>query len=313
MSLSLSLLLNSCYSWVILLFRCGIPWICDCGSLSDPNKRYLVVMSSPGAVREFPMPPGTSRYITGPYDLRWFGNGRGLGFSGVDLKGQPVVFRLSVSTGEWTTIASPAKSAWNNVEWNDDGTVFYFVRYGQNAEQNGIFRKSVEDGREELLYALTPSDAPPGNLEISPDRRRFAFQHGIEVKSGVWETRLIVVDVASGERRTVTSLTSTESPDSERLRFSGWSPDGRVVVQHYPARSLSANWLLVPLDGGATEPFSVDIPPAIGTPPSNQALARWSPDGSAIAFVQQARSSRAFILENPLADVAAARTSATRR
>jgi Tol biopolymer transport system component len=222
------------------------------------------------------------------------------------------VFRLALSSGDWTTIASPAENGWNNIEWNDDGTAFYFVRY-QNAGQNGVFRRSVEGGHEELLYALAPSALPTMGLEISPDRRWLGFQHTTEGNGGVFETQVIVVSTGSGERRIVTSLTSTGSDDAERLRFSGWSPDGRILVQHYPSRSLSADWRLVPLDGGPTESFSVPIPPATGTPPANQPLARWSPNGSAIAFVKTARSLRAFMLENPLAELPAARIGARRR
>jgi Tol biopolymer transport system component len=118
---------------------------------------------------------------------------------------------------------------------------------------------------------------------------------------------VIVLDLGSGERRTVASLTGA-SADTDLLRLSGWSPDGRVLVQHRPSGSGSATWSLVPPEGGATQPLSIDIPASMGSP-----RVKWSPDGSAIAFVRSASSSHVFILENPLADLAAGKIGATRR
>jgi Tol biopolymer transport system component len=277
------------------------------GSQSDLNSRYLVVMPTSGSAREFPIPPSTYQVLYGPSDIRWFGNGLGLGFAGSDAKGQAVVFRLSLSSGQWTTIPRQG----SGIEWNDDGTAFYFVRVS-SAGGSGIFRRSMEGGHEELLYALTTSGATASRLEISPDRRWLAFEQQTTAKS-VDETQLIVVNLESGERRTVASLTAASSPDAETLRLSGWSPDGRVLVRHRASGFGPVKWLLVPLDGGAMQPLSVDVPASTGSAPSMYPLVKWSPDGSSIVFVQHGTSERAFILENPLADLPAARIGATRR
>jgi Tol biopolymer transport system component len=273
------------------------------GSLSDLNSRYLVVMPSSGAAREFPIPPNGYKNL---YDIRWFGNGRGLGVSGVDAKGQALIFRLSLPSGEWTTIPREG-SAYAGIEWNEDGTAFYFVRTRQ-AERNGVFRKSVEDGREELVYPLPTTDTYTFNLEISPDRHWLAFnQKGINV------AEVVVVHLVSGERRTVASLTAKSPSDKNLLNFSGWFPDGRVLVQQRASwAEPAAKWLLVPPDGGAAQPWSIGLPASTTELPSYP-LVKWSPDGSSIAFVHDAGSSRLFIFENPLADLPAARIGATRR
>jgi Tol biopolymer transport system component len=273
------------------------------GSRSDLNRRYLVVMTLSGATREYLIPPNAYQSLHGPGSIRWFGNGRGLGFAGSDAKGQDVMFRLSLPSGEWTTIPRRGSSVGTAIEWNDDGTEFYFARQG-NAERNGIVRKNVDNGSEELLYELTTREAFVMDLEISPDRRRLAFQ---TVRDSVKGSPVIVLDLGSGERRTVASLTGA-SADTDLLRSSGWSPDGRVLVQHRPSGSGSATWSLVPPEGGATQPLSIDIPASMGSP-----RVKWSPDGSAIAFVRSASSSHVFILENPLADLAAGKIGATRR
>jgi hypothetical protein len=145
------------------------------GSRSDLNRRYLVVMTLSGATREYLIPPNAYQSLYGPGSIRWFGNGRGLGFAGSDAKGQDVMFRLSLPSGEWTTIPRRGSSVGTAIEWNDDGTEFYFARQG-NAERNGIVRKNVDNGSEELLYELTTREAFVMDLEISPDRRRLAFQ-----------------------------------------------------------------------------------------------------------------------------------------
>jgi Tol biopolymer transport system component len=93
--------------------------------------------------------------------------------------------------------------------------------------------------------------------------------------------------------------------------MSGWSPDGRVVVRHPPSDAGPAKWLVVPLDGGAPQPLSVDVPASTGS--ANATIVKWSPDGSSIVFVQYRGSGRLLVLENPLADLPAARIGATRR
>jgi Tol biopolymer transport system component len=220
---------------------------------------------------------------------------------------------LSLSSGQWTTIPRGDDIVWwTGIEWNDDGTAFYFARIWE-AERNGIFRRTVDGGRDELLYATTP-EAAIRSLEISPDRRWLAFDQVTTPKSGVEECQIIVLDLVSGDRRTVASETPAYRADgAKRLRLSGWSPDGRVLTQYHPSEPGPAKWLLVPLNGGAAQPLSVDIPVSTGNAPAAYPIAKWSPDGSSIAFVQTARSRHTLVLENPLADLPAARIGATRR
>jgi Tol biopolymer transport system component len=85
------------------------------------------------------------------------------------------------------------------------------------------------------------------------------------------------------------------------------------VVHHPPSEAGPSKWLLVPLDGGAAQPLSIDIAAAMGSASVAYPLVKWSPNGSSIVFVQHRGSGRLLVLENPLADLPAARIGATRR
>jgi Tol biopolymer transport system component len=115
----------------------GPVWSPDGGRLAfvsidaaAPNRRFVVVMPTDGGpVREFLIPTTSWGNQQTPYDLRWFGDGRGLGFSGRDTRGAPAVFRLRLDTGEWDTIPLSEREVLTRTEWNHDGTAFYFARW----------------------------------------------------------------------------------------------------------------------------------------------------------------------------------------
>lgn len=280
-------------------------------SPSDPRSRYLVVMpQSGGQPREFPIPTTSYGFDQSPYDVRWFGNGQGLGFSGSDAKGEPVMFRLTLASGEWKTYPVPVKS-WTRTEWNQDGTAFYYSRQSFAEPDGGIFERSV-DGRERRIHALPAGGISTRGQEFSPDRQWLAFLQYALGKDGQ-TTSVIALNVASGEARTLASLTGEQKPGAPSLALSGWSPDGAVIIQRYPGGQASTEWFLAPLDGSAPRPLRVAIPATGGThdAPRFQPVGKWSPDGSTMVFAQPAISTGAFILENPLAEVT--RGTAARR
>jgi Tol biopolymer transport system component len=114
-----------------------------------PNRRYVAVMSADGGdSREFLIPTTNWEYINTPYDLRWFGDGRGLGFSGLDARGAPVAFRLRLDTGHWDTISLP--ETWRtSIEWNHDGSAVY---------SSEAIPPRVSSGSSNALRTATPSE-----------------------------------------------------------------------------------------------------------------------------------------------------------
>lgn len=281
---------------------------------SDPGSRYVVVMPVGAAPREFLIPASLYDFPQAPYDLRWFGNGKGLGFSGLDAKGEAVAFRLTLETGEWRTFPIPVKS-WTRIAWNADGTAFYYARQNFAEPGGGIFERSVDGDAERRLYTQPEGSGSTRSPEVSPDGRWLALQQNTLLEPATERIDIVVVHVASGDSRTLLSVTSRISDDAPWLALSGWAPGGRVLVQRKPGGEAPVEWLLLPVDGGAPHPIALDIPPSPGGSgmPTAWPLASWSPDGSRLVFVQTSSESRAFIIEHPLAGLGASTTSAQSR
>ncbi|MCA1560334.1 MAG: hypothetical protein LC804_08730 [Acidobacteria bacterium] len=284
-------------------------------SPSDAGSRYVVVMpQSTGQAREFLIPTSRYDFPQSPYDLHWFGNAQGLGFSGIDAKGDPVMFRLTLASGEWKTYPLPVKS-WTRTEWNDDGTAFYYARHSFSESDGGIFERSIDGERERRLYALPAAGISTRLHELSPDRQWMAFVQARLEKDGRQTSQVIALNIASGEARTLASATAESKPGAPSLALSGWSPDGRVVVQRSSGGPEPVEWLMVPLNGGAPRQVQIGIPSTRGAPdiPGTTPVGKWSRDGSTMVFVQTGSSGGAFILENPLAKIPRGTAPAIRR
>jgi Tol biopolymer transport system component len=277
------------------------------GSASDPRRRYLVVLPRGGKPREFMIPATNLGGGAAAADLRWFGNGRGLGFSGSNDKGENTLFRLSLETGAWNTAPIPVKG-WTRSEWNEDGSVFYYARQSFSEPNGGIFERSFDGERERRIYLPGDDAVSMRGLEFSPDRQWMAFHAAAQTTSAV-----VVVNMSSGETRTLVTVTSGPNVfESPILELAGWSPDGRVLVQRVPnvSRAHEGEWLLYPVEGGTPQKAAFDIPltrGGAGVPPT-MARGKWSPDGSSVVYSLRTMIIDDFVIEHPLADV---RTSGT--
>jgi Tol biopolymer transport system component len=270
----------------------------------EPNRRFVVVLPvDAGQAREYLIPTTSWQNLQAPYDLHWFGDGRGLGFSGHDTRGAPTIFRLLLDSGEWNTIPSSGRYQ-TRTEWNHDGSAFYFARstLGKGEGDGGIFERAVHGGTERLVYRATPRVAIQ-SLQFSADRKWLAFrQSRFEGDTGT--LAILAVDVATGEARTVV----VESIAVE-VNLLGWTPSGDLLVHKIfgtlpekLAGGGASEILRVPLNGSAPRPFAI---PSIGpTPPgetSRQIVAKWSPDGRTMIIGRAGRGGETFIIENPLA------------
>jgi Tol biopolymer transport system component len=266
----------------------------------EPNRRYVVVMSADGSqAREFLIPTTAYEYPQSPGDLRWFGDGRGLGFSGIDTRGTPAVFRLRLETAEWDTTPLSAERPGLSLEWNRDGSAFYFMR--GLSENGGIFERAFHGDTERPVYRPAKWVQNIQSLEFSPDRKRLAFQEWTAAAgTDTLTKRILVVDVATGD----TVLEIARSPGD----LMGWTPSGDLLVRR--RSEADVQFQLVPVNGGA--PRSIAIPsfaPSRRGERPPDVIAKWSPDGSAVVLGRRTSGWETFVIEHPLAAARAATAS----
>ena len=274
---------------------------------AEPNRRYVVVMPADGGqAREFLIPTTAFHYPQSPNDLRWFSDGRGLGFSGTDTRGAPALFRLRLETGEWDVIALTAEQQTTRTEWNRDGSAFYFARVFANP---GIFERAVNDDAERAVYRLSGPVYAIRPLELSPDRKWLAFQQWPDAKFRFTTAPILVVDVATGEIRTILEGVS-DVADSSPPTLLGWTPSGDLLVLMRRSEA-GFEFQLVPVNGDAPRSFAI---PAFGGGGSGEIkadlIAKLSSDGRTMVLGRVSRAGGgAFVIEHPLAAVRAATAS----
>jgi Tol biopolymer transport system component len=271
---------------------------------ADPNRRFVVVMPIDGGqAHEFLIPTASWQQQNTPFDLRWFGNGRGLGLSGHDTRGAPAVFRLRLDTGEWDTIPLSRST---RIEWNQDGSAFYVARSShERGVDGGIIERAVKGDTERLVYRLEGPGIGITALEFSADRKWLAFRHS--TLEGKEETdRIVVVDVGTGETRTVIVEPSN---DVGWINIASWTPSGDLLVHRLSGQrgetpGTAAETLLVPANGGMPRSFAKPrIAPIVPGDTSLERLVKWSPDGRTMVLGRQSRGGETFVIENPLAAV----------
>jgi Tol biopolymer transport system component len=289
------------------------------GSPAEPDRRSVVLLPDGGGEpREFPIP--TSRYgaAQAPSDLRWFGNSAGLGFSGLDSNGEGVLFRLTLPTltlpaGEWKTfplqgkLAIASSTTWTRIEWNADGSRYYYARRGSEGVDPTIVEHDLQSGDERIVYKGTGPMVIFWSLHFGPDRRSLMFKSSSGMRQGVG-----MVDIKTGEARVVLDeATGTNFETWIGLGTPTWSPDGRAVLITRTQKQVT-DLRLIPVAGGEVRRIplgaeltrlstsvSAGLAPALGN-------IVWSPDGAVLAFVLAATQNETWLLENPLAVLNAA-------
>jgi Tol biopolymer transport system component len=273
---------------------------------AEPNRRYVVVMPADGGqAREFLIPTSAWERLQSPYELRWFGDGRELGFAGMDSRGAPAAFRLLLDTGEWNTsplsVVDGTDQIWRR-EWNRDGSAFYFAR-ARLGTNPGIFERAVNTDAERLVYRFSPRVIGIRPLVFSPDRKWLAFQQWtpLDDDTQTVATPIVIVDVGTGETRTL--LEGLRNARGAPENLVGWTASGDLMVWPRQAGSGALEFQLVPVNGGA--PRSLTIPgfgPSRPGETSFRLVAGWSPDGRTMMLGRESRiGGETFVIENPLA------------
>ena len=283
-------------------------------SPAEPDRRTLVLLPSGGGEpREFPVPASQALY-----DVRWFGDGSGLGFSGYDARGAVALFRLSLATSEWKTFPLPVTNL-TRIEWNAEGSRYYYARQDFKPGDPAIVERDVHSDRERVLFQgnVNGLDMYRG-LRFSPDRRLLAFR-GVRDQQGI-----VVLDLETGQARVVHDKAAADTytyTAADSIAVPTWSPNGRALLVNRtenPRTDKQATVLrLIPLDGSEVRrvPLGAELTRLLsagrGTERPTLRDIVWSPDGTRLGFVLSARRLETWVIENPLA--AAGAPGAARR
>jgi Tol biopolymer transport system component len=274
-------------------------------ALEQSDRRVVLLPSGDGEAREFPAPAHRL------WQLRWFGDSRGLGITGHDAKSNRTLFRLTIATGEWQTFPLPATwpgLQWNGMyfDWNADGSrYFYGWQDSWFASQLTIVERDLQSNRERIVYSGNPENSLDRyrGLRFSPDRRSLSFRSigGVNV-----------LDIETGQTRVLHDEVAGESRSAgQRSELPTWSPDGRALLvqrddSHETGRQ-GAEMRLIPADGAAVRriPFPAELTRLLsarpGAPRPTLESVVWSPDGSRLAFALRASRVESFLIEDPLA------------
>ena len=285
-------------------------------SPAEPSRRYVVVMTgTSGTVDEFLIPSTRYEYPNSPLDLRWFGDGRGLGFTSLDSRGAPAVFRLQLATGQWdTTPLSNVSQAWRTrIEWNRDGSAFYFSRDGFSSDgtAGGIFEHPVKGETERRVYSPPPDLMNIRSLEFSPDRKWLAFhQRTASAGKGV-ASQYRVLDVGTGDSHTLLEHVLTFNSNGPAPRPIGWTPWGDLLVDpRSRTGGATSDVLAYTVNGGTPRPIAIPtFAPGAPGDEERELVAKWSPDGRSMVLGRVSRGGETFVIENPLAAVRTATAS----
>ena len=275
--------------------------------VDESERRVVLLPSGGGQAREFSTP--AHRLWT----LRWFGDNRGLGITGHDARGERMLFRLTLATGEWQTFplpVTPRALQWNGMyfDWNADGSrYFYAWQDAFSASELTIIARDLQPDRERVIYRGKPSfgiDRFRG-LRASPDRRSLSFTSigGVHI-----------MDLESGQARVLRDSGTGDPQSAYRpSEVPTWSTDGRALLVNRtesPGTEKQAMDLrLIPTDGGEIRRIPLgpelmrvlSVPAGRGAPrPSIEHIA-WSPDGTQLAFGVRATRVDTFMIDNPLA------------
>ena len=180
---------------------------------------------------------------------RWSPDGRSLAFTS-DRAGTPGLFVLPMEGGEAREVTR-YHSAINDIAWSPDGTHIVFVASVDPANPEG--------------EPLKPGAPAPVRVTSRIDYKQDVFGYLGDVRG-----QLFVVDVASGERKQLTSEPYTKN--SPR-----WSPDSRRICAKVSTNNGMMSHLLI-LDADGSNAVTE------GGPDGNVSTWEWSPDGSKIAY-----------------------------
>jgi dipeptidyl aminopeptidase/acylaminoacyl peptidase len=199
---------------------------------------------------------------------RWSPDGRYLGFisSRDDKKERDQLWLLDRTGGEARQLTIIDGGVTDFV-WSPDGKSIALI----------VLDRDPDDPPGD---AKKDDDAPPKPIVID----RFQFKQDIDGYLGVRRERLMLLDVATGKARRLTTGDFNEvlpafSPDGSRIAFvSNRDAD--------PDRTYNSDLWVVPTTGEAGAPTRLTSFAGSDNDPDTSSYPAWSPDGRQIAYVQ---------------------------
>ncbi|MCL6649135.1 MAG: S9 family peptidase [Chloroflexi bacterium] len=231
----------------------------------SPDGRHLLftrTTTAPGAqpvsqVWLMDLASGTSRQLTraekSSSGARWSPDGRRIAF--LSQRGEGTgIFLLEVGCAGDPIELTRHRTSVTSLAWSPDGTRLAYLA---------------------LVDPTNPDEAPPPALPPVRVVRRIDYKQDDRGVLGDTRYQLFVLDVATGERRRLTS-------EPQDHFWPAWSPDGRWIATLLPNRNEMASQLaLVPVAGGA--------PVLVGPEEGFISTFAWSPDGSRLVYTGDTR------------------------
>jgi dipeptidyl aminopeptidase/acylaminoacyl peptidase len=177
----------------------------------------------------------------------------------------------------------------NGVAWSPDGKRLAFLSDAERSGQLQLYTSSLDGRQPQKLTTLTGFLADPA---WSPDGKVISFlftenapraagplmpmtpETGL-IEDKVYEQRLTMVDVGSGQVRQV-------SPADMYVYEYSWSPDSKSFALTAAHGAGDSNWYVAQLYTLSTNGGDIK---SIYKPTLQIAVPRWSPDGKNIAFI----------------------------
>ncbi len=148
--------------------------------------------------------------------------------------------------------------------------------------RTGLWLIDLASRRVRQLTQLVRPDGYEGGASWSPDGHTIAFTRvGLDSTDGRWHSRIALLDIASGEVRSLALDTTQKLEVSDPA----WTPDGRQIgfVAARPNGRGARLWI-VDAKGGRAAPLSRDSTPA--------AAPAFAPDGKRVAFLARDSADR---------------------
>ncbi|UCC82139.1 MAG: PD40 domain-containing protein [Gemmatimonadota bacterium] len=197
------------------------------------------------------------------------------------------LFRVDVQTGAAEPLVQVDTYEGRWADWSADGrSIYYSIEYydGEGGGSPRIVTRDLESGSEVVLYrAPEPALMGPGNVALSPDRRKLALYLAPEDTTKA--SSLMLVPVVGGTPRELHRFAS-DAPGPSNLT---WTPDGRHLV--YTTFWDAAGLWRLPVEGG--------VPERLGWEGMDkQRDIRFHPDGQRIAFTAGGYAFEIWVMED---------------